>query len=35
MLKVFVFFFLSLPKEPIFYSTLDYKDSMNSTGCAS
>jgi hypothetical protein len=25
-------FFLSLPKEPISASTLDYKDSMNPTG---
>jgi hypothetical protein len=36
MLKVVVlFFFLSLPKEPISYSTLDYKDSVNSTECGS
>jgi hypothetical protein len=26
MLKVVVFFFLSLPKELVSYSTLDYKD---------
>jgi hypothetical protein len=32
MLVVVVYFFLSLPKEPIFYSTLDYKDSMNPMG---
>jgi hypothetical protein len=32
MLVVAVFFFLSLPKEPIFYSTLDYKDFVNPTG---
>jgi hypothetical protein len=32
MLIVVVFFFLSLPKEPISDSTLNYKDSMNSTG---
>jgi hypothetical protein len=31
MLKVAVFFFLSLPKEPIFDSTLEYKDSVNPT----
>jgi hypothetical protein len=30
MLKVAVFFFfLSLPKEPVSDSTLDYKDSVN------
>jgi hypothetical protein len=32
MLIVAGFFFLSLPKEPVSYSTLDYKDSMTSTG---
>jgi hypothetical protein len=32
MLIVVVFFFLSLPKELVFYSTLDYKDSVNPTG---
>jgi hypothetical protein len=32
MFIVVVFFFLSLPKEPVSYSTLDYKDSLNSTG---
>jgi hypothetical protein len=32
MLKVVVFFFLSLPKEPVSDSTLDYKDSMNLIG---
>jgi hypothetical protein len=31
MLIVVVFFFLSLPKEPVFDSTLDYKDFMNPT----
>jgi hypothetical protein len=31
MLIVVVFFFLSLPKEPVFDSTLDYKDSVNPT----
>jgi hypothetical protein len=35
MLKVVVFFFLSLPREPIFDSTLDYKDFVNPMGCAS
>jgi hypothetical protein len=35
MLKVTVFFFLSLPKELVSDSTLDYKDSMNSMGCGS
>jgi hypothetical protein len=38
MLKVFFFFFLvflSLPKEPVSNSTLDYKDSVNSTRCGS
>jgi hypothetical protein len=34
MLKVF-FFFLSKPREPVSYSTLDYKDFVNSTGCVS
>jgi hypothetical protein len=32
MLIVVVFFFLSLPKEPVSYSTLDYKDFVNPTG---
>jgi hypothetical protein len=32
MLIVAVFFFLSLRKEPVSYSTLDYKDSVNPTG---
>jgi hypothetical protein len=32
MLTVAVFFFLSLPKEPVSDSTLDYKDSMNPIG---
>jgi hypothetical protein len=35
MLKVAVFFFLSLSKEPVSTSTLDYKDSVNLTGCGS
>jgi hypothetical protein len=35
MLKVVVFFFLSLPKELVSYSTLDYKDSLNPKGCKS
>jgi hypothetical protein len=34
MLKVDVFF-LSLPREPIFYSTLEYKDFVNPTGWVS
>jgi hypothetical protein len=32
MLKVAVFFFLSLPKELVSNSILDYKDSVNPTG---
>jgi hypothetical protein len=32
MLIVVVFFFLSLPKEPVSNSTLDYKDFENPTG---
>jgi hypothetical protein len=32
MLIVVVFFFLSLPKEPISDSTIEYKDSMNPMG---
>jgi hypothetical protein len=32
MLIVAVFFFLSLPKEHVSDSTLDYKDSVNPTG---
>jgi hypothetical protein len=36
MLKVAIFvFFFNLPKKLISDSTLDYKDSMNSTGCGS
>jgi hypothetical protein len=35
MLKVVVFFFLSLPREPVSDLTLDYKDSVNPMGCAS
>jgi hypothetical protein len=30
MLKVVVFFFLSLPRKPVFYSTLNHKDFVNS-----
>jgi hypothetical protein len=32
MLIVAVFIFLSLPKEPVSNSTLNYKDSMNPMG---
>jgi hypothetical protein len=35
MLKVAVFFFLSLPRELVSDSTLDYKDFVNPTRCAS
>jgi hypothetical protein len=35
MLKVAVFVFFSLPREPIFYLALDYKDSVNPMGCES
>jgi hypothetical protein len=28
-------FFFSLPKEPVSHSALDYKDSVNCTGCGS
>jgi hypothetical protein len=35
MLKVVVFIFFSLPKKPISDSALDYKDSVNPTGCGS
>jgi hypothetical protein len=35
MLKVVVFFFLSLPKKTAPDSTLDCKDYVNSTGCGS
>jgi hypothetical protein len=35
MLKVATFFFLSLPKEHVYDSTLDYKDFVNPMGCAS
>jgi hypothetical protein len=31
MLKVAIFLIYSLPKEPISYLTLDYKDSVNPT----
>jgi hypothetical protein len=33
MLKVVVFFFLCLPKEPVSDLTLDYKDFVNPMGC--
>jgi hypothetical protein len=35
MLKVVVFIFLSLPREPVSDLALDYKDSVNPTGCGS
>jgi hypothetical protein len=35
MLKVVVFVFFSLPREPVFYSALDYKDFVNPMGCGS
>jgi hypothetical protein len=35
MLKVVVFVFFSLPKELVFDLALDYKDSVNPTGCGS
>jgi hypothetical protein len=35
MLKVVVFFFLSLPREPVSDLALDYKGFVNPTGCAS
>jgi hypothetical protein len=35
MLKVAVFVFLSLPRKPVSDSVLDYKDSVNPTGCGS
>jgi hypothetical protein len=35
MLRVVVFFILSLPKEPVSNSTLDYKDFVNPMRCAS
>jgi hypothetical protein len=35
MLKVAVFVFLSLPRETVSDSALDYKDSVKSTGCGS
>jgi hypothetical protein len=35
MLKVVVFVFLSLLREPVFNSALDYKDSVNPMGCGS
>jgi hypothetical protein len=35
MLKVAIFVFFSLLREPVIDSALDYKDSMNPTGCGS
>jgi hypothetical protein len=35
MLKVVVFVFFSLLREPVFDSALDYKDYVNPTGCGS
>jgi hypothetical protein len=35
MLKVAIFVFLNLSREPISDSTLDYKDFVNPTGCGS
>jgi hypothetical protein len=35
MLKVVVFVFFSLPREPASDSALDYKDFVNPTGCGS
>jgi hypothetical protein len=35
MLKVYFFIFYSLPRELVSDSTLNYKDSVNSTGCGS
>jgi hypothetical protein len=35
MLKVVVFFFIEPPSEPVFYSTLDYKNFVNPMGCGS
>jgi hypothetical protein len=35
MLKVVFSFFLSMLREPVFYSALDYKDYVNPTGCGS
>jgi hypothetical protein len=35
MLKVVVFVFLSLPREPISDSALDNKDFVNPMGCGS
>jgi hypothetical protein len=35
MLKVVVFVYFSLPREPVSNSTLDYKDSVNSMGYGS
>ena len=31
----FKFYFLSLPRELVFYSTLDYKAFVKNTGCGS
>jgi hypothetical protein len=35
ILKVVVFVFLSLPREPVCDSALDYKDYVNPMGCGS
>jgi hypothetical protein len=35
MLKLLFLFFLSLPRELVSDSALDYKDFVNSTGCGS
>jgi hypothetical protein len=35
MLKVALFVFLSLPRERVYDSSLNYKDSVNPTGCGS
>jgi hypothetical protein len=35
MLKIVVFVFFSLPREPVSDSALDYKNFVNPTGCGS
>jgi hypothetical protein len=35
MLKIVVFVFFSLPREPVSDSSLEYKDFENPTGCGS
>jgi hypothetical protein len=35
MLKVAVFVFFSMPREPVSDLALDYKDYVNPTGCGS